>query len=68
MLCPSARCLGYPRLGTGSPQEDPSRHDCKIADWGVKNPNKQIIHCLVLVQPRKTENHLNISEKLLTGR
>ena len=31
----------YPLLGTGSIQDDPSRHDWKIVDWGVKNLNKQ---------------------------
>ena len=29
--------------------------------------NTHFIHCFVLVQPRKTGNHPNMTEKLLTG-
>ena len=48
-------------------------------DWDVKNQTKLkktslrltagvtvLCPCLVLVQPRKTENHTNITKKLLT--
>ena len=31
----------YLLLSTGSTQEDPSRHDCKIVDWEIKNQNEQ---------------------------
>ena len=31
----------YPWLSTGSFQEDPSQHNCKIVDLDVKNQNKQ---------------------------
>ena len=37
----------YPLLCTGLPQEDPSLHDQKYGDRGVKNQNKQTITLLL---------------------
>ena len=50
VLCPWAR--HYPRLSTGSTQEDPSWHDWKNVDWVVKyqikisNPNLPVFCCV----------------------
>ena len=30
----------FPLLSTSSAQVDPSRYDCKIVDWDVKNQTK----------------------------